>query len=117
MTKGTESMLDGLRSYIARNMGRTIIPAQDAADGGYRDVLGWYTPTHVIFAKDAISDVAVLGLRGKAAGLLDALDEIGALEKSGKNRAFTSLPAEVDIDGSGDKRVPNHRIARAALGV
>jgi len=117
MTKGTESMLDGLRSYIARNMGRTIIPAQDAADGGYRDVLGWYTPTHVIFAKDAISDVSVLGLRGKTAGLLDALDEVGALEKSGKNRAHNSLPAEVDIDGSGDKRVPNYRIARAALGV
>ena len=58
-----------------------------------------------------------LGLNGKVAGLLDALDEMGALEKSGKNRAHNALPAEVDIDGNGDKRVQNYRITRAVLGV
>ena len=116
-TEGSSAMLDGLRSFIVRNKNRTIIPAQDAGEPGYRDVIGWYTSDKIILDKQAISDVSKLGLNGKVAGLLDALDEMGALEKSGKNRAHNALPAEVDIDGNGDKRVQNYRITSAVLGV
>ena len=116
-TEGSAAMLDGLRSYIVRNMNRTIVPAHDASEPGYRGVIGWYTSDQIILDKQAISDVSKLGLNGKLAGLLDALDQIGALERSGRNRFHNALPADVDIDGSGAKRVPNYRVARAVLGV
>ncbi|UWQ17074.1 DUF927 domain-containing protein [Jannaschia sp. M317] len=117
VTKGPEAMLDGLRSYIARNMRRTIVPASDASDPGYRDIVGWYTDDQIILDKNAVSDVAVLGLRGTLPAMLDALAGVGALQKSGKTRYHNMLPAEVELEGTGDKHVRNYRISRAALGI
>lgn len=117
-TEGSSAMLDGLRSYIVRNMNRTIIPAHDASEPGYRGIIGWYTSDQIILDKQAIGDVSKLGLNGKLAGLLDALDQMGALDKSGRNRAHTNLPADVKMDGDAKQSyVPNYRIKRDILGV
>ena len=118
ITTGSNSMLDGLRSYITRNLNQTIVPAHEAGDPHHRGVIGWYTADTIILDKQAVSDVSKMGLNGKIAGLLDALDKKGALIKSGKNRYHNALPDTVEFDGVASlSRVPNYRISRAKLGV
>lgn len=118
-TEGAVSMLDGLRSYLTRAMGREIIPADAVEDAHYSDVKGWYTPDLFILDAGAVSDVSKLGLSGKLSGLLAALNAIGALEKSGRNNSHKVLPQDVTPTG-GDNRermVKNYRIKRDVLEV
>lgn len=117
-TTGGDSLLDGLRSWVVRNIGRTLVNAEEAADPSYREARGWVTATHVILDYELLADMKGMGLSGKRDTLLDALDKAGALERSGKNRMHNKLPAAVKLDGGAtEKRAANVRIKRDVLGV
>lgn len=117
-TTGGDSLLDGLRSWVARNIGRTLINAEDAADPSFREARGWVTDKHIILDHALMADMKAMGLNGKRDTLLDALSKIGALEMSGRNRTHNKLPAEVKLDGGAtEKQVRNVRIKRDELGV
>ncbi|UWR04358.1 bifunctional DNA primase/polymerase [Ruegeria conchae] len=110
-TEGETSLLDGFKSWLARNMGSKVIPASEWEDGNRSEVVGWYTDDIIILDWHAIENVNVLGLSGTRTGLVTALKESGALILSGKNRNHKTLPAEV---GGGEAK--NIRVDRGALG-
>jgi uncharacterized protein (DUF927 family) len=119
-TSGSESMLDGLRSWIVKAQGSgRIIEADDADASGYKDVVGWHTADTIILDYESLSDMKTMGLSGKRDGLLAALSECDALERSGKNRFHNSLPSSVkgDPNAPAKRRVRNVRIKRKKLGV
>jgi len=115
---GGDSLLDGLRSWVSRSVGHTLVNASDAADKSYREARGWVTDKLIILDYELLADMKAMGLSGKRETLLTALDEIGALERSGKNRVHNKLPADVQLDGgAAEKLVRNVRIKRDKLGV
>ena len=111
-TEGEASLLDGFRSWLVRSMGGQIIAAADQDAPNYREVLGWHTPKEIILDWGSLADMQRMGLSGSRAGLVKALDDLGALIKSGKNNSHNKLPAEV-----GGGKVANLRINRVKLEV
>jgi len=111
-TEGEASLLGGFRSWLVRSMGGQIIAAEDFDAPNYREVLGWHTPKEFVLDWGSLANMQRMGLNGSRAGLVKALDDCGALVKSGKNSAHNKLPSEV---GGGE--VANLRINRVKLGV
>lgn len=108
-TEGEVSLLDGFRSWIIQSMGVHI-----AEIGGEtsRELMGWETSDQFVFLKSALS-MKAMGLNGTLTGLMKALDECGALIKSGRNSYHNKLPAEVPRNG----KAANARLDRAKLGL
>ncbi len=109
-TEGEASQLDSFRAWIVRNLDSRIVSVGDDAPR-FRDLAGWYDHSQIVIIADALN-VREMGLNGTAAGLLKALNEIGALVRSGKNNAHNKLPGEC-----GGGAVRNYRIDRAKLGL
>ena len=117
-TAGGDAVLDEMRSWVVRNMGRTLVNASEAADPGYREVRGWITDNMIILDYQQMADTKGMGISVKRDAALAALDKAGALIKSGKNRYHNKLPAEVELDGGPSEReVRCVRLERAKLGV
>ena len=112
-TEGESSLVDGFRSWLVASMGVSLLSIQDHDLDAkiFRERKGWYTKEEFILIADAL-DMKAMGLNGTKAGLLKALNEIGALVQSGKNNAHNKLPAEC-----GGGLVGNYRVDRGKLGV
>lgn len=111
-TEGEVSLLDGFRAWLVRAFDSSVMDVSDDTAHSYRDRKGWYDEDKIVLIADTLNDMKAMGLNGTRAALLRALDDIGALELSGKNRTHKKLPKGI---GEGD--VPNVRILRDKLGL
>ena len=112
LTSGPEAMLDGFRSWIKREEGRSLIAKSDHGEPRSIPVVGFYDGKEYILIASHI-DMKAMGLNGTVTGLTKALQEIGALIPADlKNLKHTSLPK---LCGGG--KVPNYRIDAKKLGM
>lgn len=107
-TEGESSLIDGFRSWVARNKGGALISAGEEST---REVVGWYTEELMILDYKAVEDISRLGLDGTRAGLVKALKDTGALDMNGRNNIHYKLPKPL----SGEAQ--NLRIKRSVLGL
>ncbi len=117
-TDGGDALVDAFRSWFVTNMGKGMIPAEDAEKVGYGDVRGWYTADTIILAYDRI-DPKAMAINATVPDLLTAFKKTKALIMSGNNRYHNSLPECVKSDNSTaeTRKVRTVRLNRKKLGV
>jgi hypothetical protein len=117
VTEGASSMLDGLCSFLNKEIGKSIIHGNEAGEPHHSNVLGWYDDDWFVLDWVQISNLKALNLNGTRSALTNALKEKGAIGMSGKNAEHNNLPAFIYTDGKKERKVKNLRIKRSVLEV